>query len=46
MRHSIPRDDACLKGAGPTGYDARAHAKAIADINALLQRLFKLEPVR
>ena len=30
----------------PTGYDARAHAKSIEDVKALLQRVFKLEPAR
>ena len=42
----VTRNDECLKGAGPGGYDVRAHAKAIADVRDLLQRIFKLEPVR
>lgn len=40
------RNDECLKGGGPPGYDARAHAKAVEDVKALLQRVFKLEPTR
>ena len=43
----LTRNDECLKGGGPpAGYDARAHAKAVEDVKALLQRVFKLEPVR
>ena len=40
------RNDECLKGVGTLGYDARAHAKVIADVTGLLQRLFKLQPAR
>jgi len=36
------RNDDCLKGVGTLLYDARAHAKAVADVKALLQRVFKL----
>ena len=42
----LTRNDECLKGGGPPGYDARAHAKAVEDVKALLQRVFKLEPAR
>ena len=42
----VTRNDECLKGGGPPGYDARAHAKAVEDVKALLQRVFKLEPAR
>ena len=42
----LTRNDECLKGGGPPGYDARAHAKAVEDVKALLQRVFRLEPVR
>jgi dienelactone hydrolase len=40
------RNDDCLKGVGTLGYDARAHAKVIADVTGLLQRVFKLQPPR
>jgi dienelactone hydrolase len=36
------RNDDCLKGVGTLLYDARAHAKAIEDVSALLQRVFRL----
>jgi len=42
----LTRNDECLKGGGPPGYDARAHANAVEDVKALLQRVFKLEPAR
>ena len=40
------RNDECLKGVGTLFYDARAHAKAIEDVKALLQQVFKLKPAR
>jgi dienelactone hydrolase len=42
----VTQNDECLKGGGPPGYDARAHAKAVEDVKTLLQRVFKLEPAR
>ena len=42
----LTRSDDCLKGGGPGGYDARAHAKAVEDVKALLHRVSKLEPTR
>lgn len=41
---SLPftRDDDCLKGVGTVLYDARAHAKLIEDVSAVLRRVFKL----
>jgi dienelactone hydrolase len=42
----LTRNDECLKGGGPPGYDPRAHVKAVEDVKALLQRVFKLEPAR
>jgi dienelactone hydrolase len=43
---SLPftRDDDCLKGVGTVLYDARAHAKLIEDVRAVVQRVFKLSP--
>jgi len=40
------RNDDCLKGIGTLLYDTRAHAKAVEDVKALVQRVFKLEPAR
>ena len=41
---SLPftRNDDCLKGVGTLLCDARAHAKAIEDVSAVLQRVFRL----
>jgi dienelactone hydrolase len=36
------RNDDCLTGVGTLLYDARAHAKVIEDVRAVLQRVFKL----
>jgi hypothetical protein len=36
------RNDDCLKGVGTLLYDAGAHAKAIEDVGAVLQSVFKL----
>jgi dienelactone hydrolase len=42
----LTRNDECLKGAGPTGYDAGAHRKAIDDVSTLLRQVFRLDPAR
>lgn len=36
------RDDGCLHGVGTLLYDARAHAKLIEDVSAVLQQVFRL----
>lgn len=42
----VTRNDDCLKGGGPPGYDARAHARAMQDVTAVLQQAFQLNPAR
>jgi hypothetical protein len=39
---TFTRNDDCLKGVGTLLYDARAHAKIIEDVSAVLQRVFRL----